>query len=59
MNQRLVMLNLVDVINNILPGFHRITADAPSSGAVAPPGYYLLHVVYKEVPSVAVWVQIR
>ncbi|KAK9204334.1 hypothetical protein WN943_014592 [Citrus x changshan-huyou] len=36
-----------------------ITADAPSSGAVAPPGYYLLHVVYKEVPSVAVWVQIR
>lgn len=59
MNQRLVMLNLVDVINNILPGFHRITADAPSSGAVAPPGYYLLHVVYKEVPSVAMWVQIR
>lgn len=53
------MLNSVDVINNILPGFHRITADAPSSGAVAPPGYYLLHVVYKEVPSVAVWVQIR
>ncbi|KAH9723524.1 glyoxal oxidase-related protein [Citrus sinensis] len=49
MNQRLVMLNLVDVINNILPGFHRITADAPSSGTFGPPGYYLLYVVYKEV----------
>ncbi|KAJ4726530.1 glyoxal oxidase-related protein [Melia azedarach] len=59
MNQRLIILNLVDVINNVWPGVHSIIAEAPLSGAVAPPGYYLLYVVYKGVPSVAMWVQIK
>lgn len=58
-NQRLIMLNLADVINNIFRIFHRITAEVLSSSAVAPPGYYLLYVVYKEVPSMATWVQIK
>ncbi|KAK0570746.1 hypothetical protein LWI29_005793 [Acer saccharum] len=59
MNQRLLMLGTVDVINNVWPGIHSIIAAAPPSGKVAPPGYYLLYVVYKEVPSVAMWVQIK
>ncbi|KAJ4718874.1 glyoxal oxidase-related protein [Melia azedarach] len=56
MNQRLIILNLIDVINNIWPRVHGIIAETPSSGAVAPPGYYLLYVVYKGVPSVAMWI---
>lgn len=62
MNQRLLILSLVKVIKNVGPateGLHDIIALAPSSGAVAPPGYYLLYVVYKGVPSVAMWVQIK
>lgn len=59
MNQRLAMLGIVEVNNNVLPGTHSIVAMAPPSGKIAPPGYYLLFVVYKEVPSVAMWVQIK
>ncbi|KAH7572275.1 hypothetical protein ACOSP7_015346 [Xanthoceras sorbifolium] len=59
MNQRLLMLGTVDVINNVWPGIHSIIAMAPPSGTVAPPGYYLLYVVYKGVPSVAMWIQIK
>ncbi|KAK2645606.1 hypothetical protein Ddye_020801 [Dipteronia dyeriana] len=59
MNQRLLMLGTVEVINNVWPGTHSIIVAAPPSGQVAPPGYYLLYVVYKGVPGVAMWVQIK
>ncbi|KAJ4708487.1 glyoxal oxidase-related protein [Melia azedarach] len=59
MNQRLIILGLVDVINHVGPLQHQILAEAPPSGAVAPPGYYLLYVVYKGVPSVGMWLQIQ
>ncbi|KAK3210669.1 hypothetical protein Dsin_015375 [Dipteronia sinensis] len=59
MNQRLIVLGVVDVVNNVWPGIHNIIALAPPSGKVAPPGYYLLFVSYKGVPSVGIWVQIK
>ncbi|KAI9192595.1 hypothetical protein LWI28_025248 [Acer negundo] len=59
MNQRLLMLGVIDVTNNAWPGVHSIAAMSPPSGKVAPPGYYLLFVVYKGIPSVAMWVQIK
>ncbi|XP_021903124.1 aldehyde oxidase GLOX1 [Carica papaya] len=58
MNQRLLILGLSDVLPNIVPRVHGITAVAPPSGNIAPPGYYILFVVYRGVPSVGEWVQI-
>ncbi|KAL9399430.1 hypothetical protein Peur_008391 [Populus x canadensis] len=60
MNQRLLDLGLEDVIaENAFLGIHTITAVSPPSGKVAPPGYYMLFVVYQGVPSVSTWVQIK
>ncbi|KAF7819790.1 aldehyde oxidase GLOX1-like [Senna tora] len=39
-------------------GVYKITPMAPASGEVAPPGYYLLFVVHRGVPSRGMWVQI-
>ncbi|XP_031288178.1 aldehyde oxidase GLOX1-like [Pistacia vera] len=61
MNQRLLILGLVDVDSNawIQSRVHNLIVKAPRSGEVAPPGYYLLSVVYKGVPSSSIWVQIK
>ncbi|XP_031250612.1 aldehyde oxidase GLOX1-like [Pistacia vera] len=59
MNQRLLILGLVNVDNNVGNGIHTIVAEAPPSGSVAPPGYYLFYVVNKGVPSIAMWIQIK
>ncbi|KAJ0046418.1 hypothetical protein Pint_05638 [Pistacia integerrima] len=60
MNQRLLILGLVDVVSNLsTPIVHNIIARAPRSGEIAPPGYYLLSVVYKRVPSASMWVHIK
>lgn len=37
---------------------YRIGCTAPSSGKVAPPGYYMAFAVNQGVPSVALWVQV-
>ncbi|OVA20292.1 Glycoside hydrolase [Macleaya cordata] len=58
MNQRLVVLATTEVRPSILPGVFQIGTLAPPSGAVAPPGYYLLFVVHRGVPSTGVWIQI-
>ncbi|KAL3623824.1 hypothetical protein CASFOL_032640 [Castilleja foliolosa] len=52
-NQRLLMLKLRKVEGG------RITAVAPPSPTLAPPGYYLLFVVYRGVPSRGIWVHIE
>ncbi|KAF5945716.1 hypothetical protein HYC85_015944 [Camellia sinensis] len=52
-NQRMLVLDAVDVVNG------QLTVVAPPSGAVAPPGYYLLFVVHRGVPSRGIWVQIQ
>ncbi|KAJ4839886.1 hypothetical protein Tsubulata_003194, partial [Turnera subulata] len=56
MNQRLISLVKAKVNND--NGEYYITAVAPPSGKVAPPGYYMLFVVFEGIPSVAHWVQI-
>ncbi|CAA0830154.1 glyoxal oxidase-related protein [Striga hermonthica] len=52
-NQRLLILKLKEVTDG------KITAVAPPSPTLAPPGYYLLFVVYRDVPSRGIWVHIQ
>ncbi|XP_050219658.1 aldehyde oxidase GLOX1 [Mercurialis annua] len=59
MNQRLIDLGLKQVLSNPILGLHTITAVAPPSGIIAPPGYYLFSAVYQGVPSISKWVQIK
>ncbi|EEF48214.1 Galactose oxidase precursor, putative [Ricinus communis] len=59
MNQRLIDLGLKKVESNPLLGLHSIASVAPPSSTIAPPGYYMLSVVYQGVPSVSKWVQIK
>jgi hypothetical protein len=58
MNQRLLFLGKVDV-DKVLPGIHKIEVVAPPNSAIAPPGYYLIFVVYRGVPSAGMWVTIK
>lgn len=59
MNMRVVILGVAEVVSNVAPGTHNIVAVAPPSGKIAPPGYYLVFVVYKGVPSVGMWIQFK
>ncbi|KAL6496585.1 hypothetical protein OROGR_029843 [Orobanche gracilis] len=52
-NQRLLILKIKKVMKNV------IKVIAPPSPTLAPPGYYLLFVVYRDVPSRGVWVHIQ
>lgn len=58
MNQRMIVLAISDVLP-LVPGItHQIRTMAPPNGAVAPPGFYLLFVVYRGVPSQGIWIHI-
>ncbi|KAJ9167845.1 hypothetical protein P3X46_019436 [Hevea brasiliensis] len=59
MNQRHIDLGLKRVQSNDKTGIHDIMAVTPPSSTIAPPGYYMLSVVFQGVPSVAQWVQIK
>ncbi|KAK4370185.1 hypothetical protein RND71_009660 [Anisodus tanguticus] len=50
--QRLLILQLKTVTNQ------EVTVVAPPSGRIAPPGYYLLFVVHRGVPSRGMWARI-
>ncbi|XP_058206721.1 putative aldehyde oxidase Art an 7 [Rhododendron vialii] len=52
-SQRMLVLEPVSYVNGV------ITAVAPASGKLAPPGYYILYVVHRGVPSRGMWVQIH
>ncbi|KAI8556720.1 hypothetical protein RHMOL_Rhmol05G0276100 [Rhododendron molle] len=56
--QRLVKMNITRAVVLESDGEYRIVFQAPPSGEVAPPGYYMLFVVNQGVPSVARWVPI-
>ncbi|KAK1289466.1 hypothetical protein QJS10_CPB18g01089 [Acorus calamus] len=58
MNQRLLVLRTMD-FSLITPMMYQITAVAPPTGVVAPPGYYLVFVVHRGVPSKGIWVRIQ
>lgn len=58
MNQRL--LTLAASRPALLPNtrnVYSVSVTAPPSGVAAPPGYYMMFVVNRGVPSVAQWVQ--
>ncbi|KAI3836764.1 hypothetical protein MKW92_000213 [Papaver armeniacum] len=57
MNQRLVVL-ATKKVEPVFPGVFEISTLSPPYGAVAPPGYYLLFVNHRGVPSKGVWIQI-
>lgn len=52
MNQRQIVLKIEEIANNL------IKTVAPPSGKIAPPGYYLIFVVHRGVPSKGYWAQI-
>lgn len=56
MNQRLVVL-AISQLTNVMPGTFKVDVMAPPTAAIAPPGYYLLFVVHRSVPSPGIWVQ--
>ena len=57
MNQRLLVLESNKV--NIVEGTtYDIEVTMPGSPILAPPGFYLLFVVHKEIPSEGIWIQI-
>ncbi|KAM7509548.1 hypothetical protein LguiA_020001 [Lonicera macranthoides] len=51
-NQRLLVLPVEGFANN------QMTATAPANGKLAPPGYYVMYVVHRAVPSEGIWVTI-
>ncbi|KAK4760725.1 hypothetical protein SAY87_005621 [Trapa incisa] len=56
MNQRLIQLGITELVCQ--GGVQHVTARAPPSGRIAPPGYYLVFLVYRGIPSVGIWIQI-
>ncbi|OWM77913.1 aldehyde oxidase GLOX1-like [Punica granatum] len=57
MNQRLIQLGIPEL--SVEGGVHHALTRAPPSGRIAPPGYYLVFVVYRGVPSIGTWVRIQ
>lgn len=55
MNQRLLDLGIKEVQSDGNES-HKVVAQAPPSGLVAPPGYYMLSAVHQGIPSVSKWV---
>ncbi|MGD7361268.1 galactose oxidase-like domain-containing protein, partial [Ralstonia pseudosolanacearum] len=58
MNQRLIVL-ATSKVSRLMGRTYQLTVTAPPNGAVAPPGYYMLFVVNRGVPSISVWVNLR
>ncbi|GFP95183.1 galactose oxidase [Phtheirospermum japonicum] len=63
MNQRLLVLGSGNEIGASLRArgrsSYQVRVRTPGSSILAPPGYYLLFVVYRDVPSQGIWVQIK
>ncbi|RAL46223.1 hypothetical protein DM860_016656 [Cuscuta australis] len=62
MNQRLLVLGSGYRVESVdAPGgnWYKMEVIMPGSGNLAPPGYYLLFVVHKDIPCEGIWVQIR
>ncbi|KAK4428867.1 Aldehyde oxidase GLOX [Sesamum alatum] len=63
MNQRLLVLtNRAEISANVTSlgrSNYQVRVMTPNSNLLAPPGYYILFVVYREVPSEGIWIQIK
>ncbi|KAH6796318.1 hypothetical protein C2S51_037304 [Perilla frutescens var. frutescens] len=58
MNQRLLVLT-TSTVTSLGGSNYQVNVVMPSSKILAPSGFYLLFVVYQEVPSKGIWVQIN
>ncbi|KAK7280714.1 hypothetical protein RJT34_25781 [Clitoria ternatea] len=59
MNQRMLVLEGSSVTNMGGPTTtYEVEVTTPGSPVLAPPGFYLLFVVHKDVPSEGIWIQI-
>jgi hypothetical protein len=58
MNQRLLVLEPTKVAN-VAGTTYEIDVTMPGAPILAPPGFYILFVVHKDIPSEGVWIQIR
>lgn len=58
MNQRLLVLT-VESLASLGKSTYVVRVTTPTSGILAPAGYYLLFVVHQEIPSEGIWVQIK
>lgn len=58
MNQRLLVLT-ASVVTSLGGPNYQIRVSMPASNIIAPPGYYLLFLVYQEIPSQGIWIQIN
>ncbi|KAL3639098.1 hypothetical protein CASFOL_017005 [Castilleja foliolosa] len=63
MNQRMLVLNNGDdssgVVTSLGKTGYQVRVVTPGSSSLAPPGYYILFVVYREVPSQGIWVKVK
>lgn len=57
MGQRLLVLATKELID-VGSGIFQVSVTAPPTAKIAPPSFYLLFVVYRQVPSPGTWVQI-
>uniref|UniRef100_A0A7N0R9R3 Galactose oxidase n=1 Tax=Kalanchoe fedtschenkoi TaxID=63787 RepID=A0A7N0R9R3_KALFE len=59
MNHRMLILATSNVTNPGSRWMLETLALTPRTNALAPPGYYLMFVVHKWIPSVGIWIRIR
>lgn len=57
MNQRLLVLDPNNMAN-VEGATYKIEVTMPGSPILAPPGFYIVCVVHKEIPSEGIWIQI-
>ncbi|KAL2926800.1 Aldehyde oxidase GLOX1 [Bienertia sinuspersici] len=58
MSQRLLVLTIMKRVQQTGPGQYQISVMTPGSANIAPPGFYLLFVVHRSVPSIGIWAQL-
>ncbi|KAL3514736.1 hypothetical protein ACH5RR_027453 [Cinchona calisaya] len=59
MNQRLLVLGGGDNVKIVGKSTYQTTVLTPSTGILAPSGFYLLFVVHQEIPSEGIWVHLQ
>ncbi|XP_057722045.1 aldehyde oxidase GLOX1-like [Arachis stenosperma] len=58
MNQRLLVLEKINVTKVFGASTYEIEVTTPKSPILAPPGFYIIFVVHQQIPSEGIWVQI-
>ncbi|CAH9090187.1 unnamed protein product [Cuscuta epithymum] len=56
MNQRMLVLD-ISALDRLSPLAYRVTVYAPPTRNIAPPGYYMVFVVYRSTPGHSIWIR--